>query len=202
MFLSIVSTETPATVTPVAKPPAKLFEEPVAPLKKESSAEETQSPKAHASLRKTRIDENVGATDASEDNRGKHKTKPPVDGMAMGAADNRGDFPTGSTKDMTALGGQEGRDVVVYARPRYKQNPLPHYPKVARRRAYEGQTLLRVQVLRTGKVGQIEVEISSGFELLDEAALRSVKEWTFVPGTKNGVSVDQWVMIPVRFSLK
>ncbi|MBW2172905.1 MAG: energy transducer TonB [Deltaproteobacteria bacterium] len=103
---------------------------------------------------------------------------------------------------MVALGSQQGQDVIVYARPRYKENPLPHYPKVARRRGYEGQTLLRVEVLENGKVGQIEIAGSSSFEILDNAALKSVKGWIFVPGTQNGERIDQWVMVPVRFSLR
>jgi len=97
---------------------------------------------------------------------------------------------------------QAGQDLVVYARPKYKENPPPHYPKIARRKGYEGTILLRVEVLENGKAGKIEIEESSGFKVLDTAALRSVKSWTFVPGTKNGKKIKQWVMVPIRFSLK
>ncbi|RLB91090.1 MAG: hypothetical protein DRH50_11465 [Deltaproteobacteria bacterium] len=91
---------------------------------------------------------------------------------------------------------------VTYAAPKYKENPLPHYPWVARRRGYEGRTLLRVEVLENGKVRRVEVEQSSGFEVLDRAALKSVKGWSFVPGTKNGKKIKQWVTVPVRFTLR
>ena len=59
-----------------------------------------------------------------------------------------------------------------------------------------------MEVLETGEVGGIEVANSSGFDLLDEASVRAVKDWHFVPGTKNGNRVRQWVMVPIRFSLK
>jgi protein TonB len=98
--------------------------------------------------------------------------------------------------------GRSGDEVIVDARPKYKENPLPHYPKVARRRGYEGRTVLRVEVLESGKVGRIEIADSSGFEVLDKAALGSVKGWTFLPGTRNGKKTTQWVMVPVRFSLR
>lgn len=91
---------------------------------------------------------------------------------------------------------------IVYARPKYKANPLPHYPEVAKRRGYEGKILLRVKVLESGKAGEIEIEESSGFEVLDLAALRSVKGWTFVPGTINGKRMEQWIRVPIRFVLK
>jgi protein TonB len=92
--------------------------------------------------------------------------------------------------------------VVVSARPRYAENPPPPYPRAARQRGNEGRTLLRVEVLETGKVGGIEIATSSGFDVLDEAAVQAVKDWYFVPGTKNGKRVRQWVVVPIRFSLK
>lgn len=97
---------------------------------------------------------------------------------------------------------QNGKGSIVYARPKYKENPLPHYPKVARRRGYEGKTLLMVKVLENGKAGEIEIKESSGFKVLDTAALRSVSGWTFVPGTINGKRTEQWIRVPIRFVLK
>jgi protein TonB len=95
-----------------------------------------------------------------------------------------------------------GQDNIVYARPKYKENPLPHYPKIARRRGYEGKTLIRVKVLENGKAGKIEIEESSGFKVLDTAALKSVRDWTFVPGKINGKKTEQWISVPIRFVLK
>jgi protein TonB len=109
---------------------------------------------------------------------------------------------TGERHTGTPRGDRSGDDVIVDARPKYKENPLPHYPSVARRRGYEGRTVLRVEVLESGKVGQIEIAASSGFEVLDKAALKSVKEWSFFPGTRNGKRTVQWVMAPVRFFLR
>ena len=105
--------------------------------------------------------------------------------------------PTGAPRE-----GGSGEGIVTYARPRYKENPSPYYPGIARRRGYEGRTLLRVEVLESGKVGQIEIAGSSGFEVLDKAALKSVEEWTFVPGTRNGKEIRQWAEVPVRFDLQ
>ncbi len=105
--------------------------------------------------------------------------------------------PTGAPRE-----GGSGKGIVTYARPKYKENPSPYYPRIARRRGYEGRTLLRVEVLESGNVGQIEIAESSGFDVLDKAALKSVEEWTFIPGTRNGKEIRQWVDVPVRFDLQ
>jgi protein TonB len=97
-------------------------------------------------------------------------------------------------------GSTEG--MITYATPKYKENPRPLYPNVARKRGYEGRTLLRVEVLASGRVGRIKIATSSGFDVLDQAALASVRDWTFVPGTQNGKNMKQWVMVPIKFSLR
>jgi len=99
-----------------------------------------------------------------------------------------------------AYGSTEGS--ITYATPKYKENARPRYPDMARRRGYEGRTLLRVEVLESGKVGRIRIAASSGFDVLDRAALTSVRDWTFVPGTENGNNMRQWVMVPIKFSLR
>jgi protein TonB len=85
--------------------------------------------------------------------------------------------------------------------PQYGTTQKPEYPVLARQRGYEGLVLLKVRVLHDGTVGDIRVERSSGYELLDQAALEAVRRWTFVPAKRKGVAVAIWVTIPIRFSL-
>ncbi|MBI4230395.1 MAG: energy transducer TonB, partial [Planctomycetes bacterium] len=47
----------------------------------------------------------------------------------------------------------------------------PAYPALAIRRGYEGAVLLRIEVLADGAVGRVEVARTSGFAVLDRAAL-------------------------------
>ena len=88
------------------------------------------------------------------------------------------------------------------AQPRYLQNPRPVYPREARRRGYQGEVLLRVEVIASGEVGQVEVKRSSGHEILDRSALTTVKQWRFVPAQKGANIVSTWVNIPVKFQLE
>jgi protein TonB len=91
---------------------------------------------------------------------------------------------------------------MLKARPAYKENPRPEYPRLARRRGYQGTTVLEVLVGVTGRVHDIRVLDSSGYEILDNAAVASVREWLFEPGMKGDQRVEMWVRVPVRFELK
>jgi len=88
------------------------------------------------------------------------------------------------------------------ARPVYRKNPRPEYPSLARKRGYQGTVLLEILVDRGGKAKDLRVFTSSGYPILDKAALRSVKGWLFEPGVRGSKSVEMWVRIPIRFHLK
>lgn len=85
--------------------------------------------------------------------------------------------------------------------PNYGINPLPKYPLLAREKGYEGTVYLRVLVRADGRVERLAIDRSSGYEILDRAAVDSVKEWAFFPAKKSGKSVESWVLLPVRFAL-
>jgi len=91
---------------------------------------------------------------------------------------------------------------ILFAQPRYAENPKPLYPQEARKKGYEGEVLLRVEVLSNGRVREIEVRRSSGYEVLDRSAITAVKQWRFVPAKKGETPVPVWVNIPVTFQLR
>lgn len=88
-----------------------------------------------------------------------------------------------------------------FAAPNYGTNPLPKYPPLAREKGYEGTVYLRVQVQPNGRVGKLAIDRSSGHEILDQAAVDSVREWMFLPARKGGKPVESWVLLPVKFML-
>lgn len=83
----------------------------------------------------------------------------------------------------------------------YLKNPAPEYPSLAQRRGWEGTVLLRVQVLASGKPGEIQIQKSSGREALDQAALSAVKRWSFVPAKQGEVAQEGWVSVPIDFKI-
>ena len=81
-------------------------------------------------------------------------------------------------------------------------NPKPPYPDLARRQGYEGTVRLTVEVLASGCVGEITIKKSSGYEILDQSALMTVKKWRFTPARFAGIPVRSTVVVPITFCLK
>jgi protein TonB len=92
--------------------------------------------------------------------------------------------------------------VLVEARPLYRENPPPEYPRLARRRGYEGTVLLEVLVDEAGRVKELKLAESSGHAALDRAAEKSVGRWRFTAGRRGEDPVEMWVKVPVRFELR
>jgi len=69
------------------------------------------------------------------------------------------------------------------------------YPPIARRLALEGTAWLRFEIDRQGAAHDVEVSRSSGHDVLDRAALRSVERAGPLPWVYGRVEV------PIRFAL-
>lgn len=93
------------------------------------------------------------------------------------------------------------KDVVKEASPLYSHNPAPAYPQSARTRKLEGTVELNVLVDMKGRVKDLNLRRSSGFKVLDRAAMDSVKEWKFEPGKSSCCPVEMWVVVPMVFKL-
>ena len=91
---------------------------------------------------------------------------------------------------------------ITLARPRYDRNPKPSYPRIARKRGYEGIVVLKVEILDNGRVGQLRVKRSSGHHILDRSALKTVKQWKFIPAKRGENPIRIWAEIPIKFELK
>ena len=91
---------------------------------------------------------------------------------------------------------------VIFIHPKYAENPKPLYPREARNKGFQGEVVLKVEVLSNGLVGQVEVKKSSGHEILDLSALSAVKHWKFFPAKRGESTISFWVNIPIKFQLQ
>jgi protein TonB len=82
------------------------------------------------------------------------------------------------------------------------QLSAPAYPAAEIRSNHAGTVIVRVQVLENGHIGDVQLVQSSGFQRLDESALREAKRWRMKPGTRDGVPVVMWKEVPITFQLK
>lgn len=83
----------------------------------------------------------------------------------------------------------------------YLQNPKPNYPALSRRLGEEGKVLLKVRVGVDGKPLAVDLEKSSDFERLDNAARQVVQSWRFVPAKRGDEAVEASVIVPIVFRL-
>lgn len=109
----------------------------------------------------------------------RHSRPIPVAAMAMSVP-----VPVGTTEETP---------------PDFSMNSPPRYPAEAVRNGWEGEVLLRIAVAPDGHVSQVSVEKSSGYEVLDQAALKAVRLWKGVPATQAGQPVAVVRLMPVRF---
>lgn len=139
---------------------------------------------------------------------------------AAGESDRVIALETAVNKSSAPAAGRDGRHVVTLthglktngeegavagtsvARPRYRENSPPPYPLTARVRGYEGVVLVSAEILTAGRVGNLRIKSSSGYDVLDKSALDAVKTWKFDPAKRMGRPVIAWVDIPVRYVLK
>jgi protein TonB len=87
------------------------------------------------------------------------------------------------------------------AKPDYAYNPQPDYPLLLREQGVGGVVWLRVWVDSDGHPGEIKLARGSGYRLLDDSALRAVRQWRFVPAKKGDQRLASWVEFPIRFTL-
>lgn len=78
----------------------------------------------------------------------------------------------------------------------------PLYPLIAKKSGWEGTVLVRVTVEKNGRASQVDISRSSGHKVLDAAALKAVKRWTFRPARDGNIPIRSIVVIPLKFSLK
>lgn len=83
----------------------------------------------------------------------------------------------------------------------YLRNPKPEYPFEARRRHWQGTVILRVYVEVDGHAQKVVLQRSSGYEVLDESALETVKDWRFVPAKRGDIAEASWIYVPIVFKL-
>lgn len=84
----------------------------------------------------------------------------------------------------------------------YLQNPAPVYPAISRRMGEQGKVVIRVLIGVDGTAQQAQVQQSSGFARLDQAAVNTVAHWRYAPGKRAGVPEAMWFNVPINFVLE
>ncbi|CAN1519625.1 energy transducer TonB [Limnohabitans sp. B9-3] len=78
----------------------------------------------------------------------------------------------------------------------------PEYPSASRRNEEEGTVQLRFLIGPEGNVLESQIEKSSGFTRLDEAARSALSRCQFKPGTLNGKPEQSWASMKYTWRLE
>ncbi|MDA0367066.1 MAG: TonB family protein [Proteobacteria bacterium] len=113
-----------------------------------------------------------------------------VDEIAMVAPNDDASIPPGQTTAPPR-----------HADPSFGNGP-PKYPYAARRRGMQGRVLIEVRVDREGEVREALLASSSGYRILDRAALEAVRHWTFAPARRGDRPVESTITVPIVFKLE
>ena len=81
-------------------------------------------------------------------------------------------------------------------------NASPVYPRIARRRGWEGKVWLIAEVNKDGFVQAVQLEQPSGHGFLDQAAFEAVSSWKFKPQYLDDRRIECEIRIPIRFELQ
>jgi periplasmic protein TonB len=90
-----------------------------------------------------------------------------------------------------SMGGQELKVV---------RRVAPMYPRDSAMRGEAGLVQMRAQVDARGRVTEVQLVRSSGFDSLDKAAVRAVGKWRFEPQVQDGRAVSAWTLVNLRMS--
>lgn len=87
--------------------------------------------------------------------------------------------------------------------PRLIREVKPNYTGDAMRAKIQGVVTMEAVVNTDGSVGQVQItrSLDSTFGL-DQEAIRTVKQWRFAPGTRQGIPVPVLVEIEMTFTLR
>ena len=76
-------------------------------------------------------------------------------------------------------------------------NYQPTYPDAAQVNGEQGDVVLNVEITSSGKVRNVKIDKSSGFEDLDNAAIGGVMRWRFIPSPFG----SDWTSVTIAYRL-
>ena len=94
-----------------------------------------------------------------------------------------------------------GKEIPEIKEPVPVESIVPVYPFRARKKGSEGIVTLEAVISDTGTPLSCLILDSSGFKVLDDAAVKTVLASLFHPGTVDGKDVQSILRIHIRFQL-
>jgi protein TonB len=129
---------------------------------------------------------------------------PPIDLTRLTPPPPQPDGPIGKAPDVGSI------QPVVIAKPvmvdafvesRYQGLLQPPYPPEEQRAGNTGRVVLRVLIGTDGRVKQVEKVFAASDAFFAAAQRQALGKWRFKPATKDGVPIEQWKTMSLRFEI-
>jgi len=91
--------------------------------------------------------------------------------------------------------------IEVEKMPELVYQPEPEYPVEAAEKGIEGVVGIKAYINKQGKPEKVKISKSSGQDILDQAALKSARDYRFKPAMNDGKAVGAWVEFNISFVL-
>lgn len=78
----------------------------------------------------------------------------------------------------------------------------PDYPPRLARQDIEGNAVVRVLIGADGRVKSVEMVSATDPEFFEATRKQALRYWRFAPATRDGVAVESWRTMTVRFEMK
>jgi len=75
------------------------------------------------------------------------------------------------------------------------------YPKLAQKRNWQGKVMLSLRVTANGKINNVRIKNSSGYSVLDQAAINSLIKVGYLPQVSSWLPYDIDLKLPVLYQL-
>lgn len=102
---------------------------------------------------------------------------------------------TATSSSASPAGASRANAVSYLNLQQYGGNQIPEYPIRARQEGRQGQVDLLYRVTSEGRIAEIQIVKSSGHSDLDEAAIKAIAKYRYVPGQEG------WARHPIVFKL-
>jgi periplasmic protein TonB len=134
------------------------------------------------------------ATDGPDSGDGQGTLPGARDGVDGGIGDGRADLGESVGDPPLTPGGEVAYPMLVH-------RVEPDYPDAARRARIEGVVILDAIITASGEVEEVRL-LKSASPILDDAAMRAVRRWSYRPATLNGRAVRVRLTVTVNFFLR
>lgn len=86
--------------------------------------------------------------------------------------------------------------------PRYAGNFQPPYPPQLLRTGIEGKAVVKVLIGTDGRVKQVAIVSADDPLFADASERQALRRWRFKPATRDGVPIESWKQMTVRFEIR